>query len=221
MERIPEPELMDAPEQAEAYAHADFSDANGRFVEEFLARFGHRPASGELIDLGCGPGDICLRLARALPGWKISGIDAGPNMLRLARVALDGAGLGDRVEFRFSHLPDPGLAAGRYDAVVSNSLLHHLPDPAILWKTASRIARPGAYVQVMDLERPPSEEAALTLVERYAAGEPEILRRDFHNSLKAAWRAEEVSGQLRQAGLEVLAVEAISDRHWLVSGFIP
>jgi len=34
-------------------------------------------------------------------------------------------------------LMDEGLAACRFDAVISNSLLHHLDDPAVLWETVS------------------------------------------------------------------------------------
>jgi hypothetical protein len=51
---------------------------------------------------------------------------------------------------------------------------------------------PGAPVLVMDLMRPASPAAAEALVEQYAAGEPEVLRRDFYNSLLAAFEPGEV-----------------------------
>ena len=128
MDRIPEPELMDAPEQVAAYAGADFGEPNARFVEAVLALMDEPPASGELADLGCGPGDICIRLARALPGWAITGIDAGPNMIARGRDNVRAAGLEDRIRLQENRLPDPGLPEGVFDAVVSNSLLHHLPE---------------------------------------------------------------------------------------------
>ena len=70
MQRIPEPELMDEFDQARAYAAADFSEPNERFVELFLATF---PGfdRGTILDLGCGPGDIALRLAGRLPDVPI------------------------------------------------------------------------------------------------------------------------------------------------------
>ena len=52
---------------------------------------------------------------------------------------------------------------------------------------------------------------------RYSRDEPEVLRRDFYNSLLAAYRPEEVREQLDRAGLKRLRVEAVSDRHWLVA----
>ncbi|QOC23648.1 class I SAM-dependent methyltransferase [Wenzhouxiangella sp. AB-CW3] len=219
MKRVPEPELMDAPAQARAYAEADFSEPNNLFVELALSHLDTR-AGGRLLDLGCGPGDICLRFARALPRWNIAGLDAGPNMLALARQALRSSGLEQRVEFVQSRLPDHPFS-GQFDAVVSNSLLHHLPDPMSLWQSIARLTRPGGFVQVMDLHRPADRKTASELVEVHAAGEPEVLQKDFHNSLLAAWTGEEVALQLRQAGLDSLELTRPSDRHWLVQGHLP
>ena len=161
MRRRPEPELMDAPEQARAYAGADLSEPNRFFVERVLEHL-DAPA-GRLIDLGCGPGDICLRLARARSGWHITGLDAGVNMLALARAARDSAGLHEGVSFVHARLPEHGLS-GRFDAIVSNSLLHHLVEPMTLRRAISELASPGAFVRVVDLHRPRDATTAQALV---------------------------------------------------------
>ncbi len=218
MQRVPEPELMDAPAQARAYAEADFSEPNALFVERALSHLDHA-GSGQLLDLGCGPGDICLRFARRLPGWRITGLDAGPNMLALANKALDASELGERVEFVLARLPAHPFSQ-RFDAVVSNSLLHHLPDPMALWHAIVELAAPGAYIQVMDLHRPPDRESAAALVAEHAADEAEVLRQDFYNSLLAAWTGEEIEEQLQQAGLGDLTLSRPTERHWLVHGQI-
>ena len=218
MKRRPEPELMDSEAQTLAYAEADFDEANTLFTERFLARFSDLPARGRLADLGCGPGDITIRLARALPGWELTGLDAGPNMLKQAERRLADPSLAQRVRFRLAYLPDPELHSAEWDAVVSNSLLHHLPRPAVLWDSIVQLGAPGAAVQVMDLMRPDSEDHAQRLVEHYAGDAPAVLREDFYNSLLAAYTPEEVSGQLIQAGLDRLKIESASDRHWIVSG---
>ena len=85
MKRIPEPELMDSEAQTLAYAQADFEESNQMFAQNFLDRFPRLTNSGRMADLGCGPGDISIRLATALPGWRVTGIDAGENMLLRAR----------------------------------------------------------------------------------------------------------------------------------------
>jgi len=218
MERRPEPELMDSEAQTSAYAAADFSESNSLFVDRFLKRFAGLAGTGRLADLGCGPGDITIRLAVSLPGWEVLGLDAGPNMLKLAEQLLaEEAGL-DKVSFRQSYLPDSSLPLGAFDAVVSHSLLHHLPDPQTLWKSIARIAAPGASIQVMDLSRPDSLQDAQRLIDQYAADEPDVLREDFYNSLLAAWTLDEVRDQLARAGLTGLDAEMASDRHWVVSG---
>ena len=218
MHRTPEPELMDEPAQARAYAEADFSEPNQLFADAVAETLGqtHR---GRLLDLGCGPGDICLRLARALPDWRIVGLDAGPNMLKLAAAAVADSDQGGRIELIQARLPEHGLTRP-FDAIVSNSLLHHLPDPMTLWHSVVELAQPGTYVQVMDLHRPDSLARARWLVDEHAAGAPEILRQDFYNSLLAAWTIEEVRDQFEQAGLGDLRLTRPTERHWMASGFI-
>lgn len=220
LSRTPEPELMDSEVQVDAYASADFSSSNQWFVDQLVARFTPKPERGNLVDLGCGPGDICIRLAHALQGWRIEGVDAGANMLATARRAVAQSGLEKRIHFRLARLPDPALDTRGFECVVSNSLLHHLPDPDTLWQAVRQAAAPGAWIQVMDLDRPETAEQADALVQLHSGDEPEVLKTDFRNSLHAAWRVGEVREQLDRAGLS-LDCEKVSDRHWLVSGPIP
>ncbi|WP_333839921.1 class I SAM-dependent methyltransferase [Pelomicrobium sp.] len=217
--RVPEPELMDDPAQAQAYAEADFSEPHQAFVEHFRRRF-PAFAGGRVVDLGCGPADVTLRFARAFPRAHLLGVDGARAMLALAQEAVARAGLEERIRFAWLRLPAPALPRG-FDAVISNSLLHHLADPQTLWAAVGQAARPGAPVLVMDLMRPAAEAELERLVATYAAEVPEILRRDFRNSLRAAYRPEEVRAQLAQAGLGGFSVEAVSDRHLLVWGSAP
>ena len=50
---------------------------------------------------------------------------------------------------------------------------------------------------------------------------PEVLRRDFRNSLFAAYTVAEVQSQVEAAGLGGLHVAAVSDRHLAVRGQLP
>lgn len=214
MERTLEPELMEEADQAAAYANADFASSDELIVSAFLRALGETQA-GPVVDLGCGPGNMALRLAAALPEVEILGVDGSETMLGFARAR--GAPFGDRVRFLHARLPTPQLPAARFGAIISNSLLHHLPEPAVLWDTVRIVGRPGAAVWIHDLRRPASPDDALALVRTYAASEPEVLQRDFLASLHAAFTVEEVQAQLDRAGLSLRA-EAVGDRHLAVMG---
>jgi len=228
MPRVPEPELMDTEAQAAAYAAADFSAPNAAFVDH-VARVtaqvtpGRQALTGQALDLGCGPADIPIRLARAYPRLRIDALDGAEHMLAHARQALvaEPPDVAARVRLRSARLPDPGLPSRAYDFIFSNSLLHHLHAPQVLWQTVRDAARSGATVVVMDLLRPFSQAAARDIVQRYAACEPDVLRTDFYQSLCAAFTPDEIRDQLAEAGLSSLTVAIVSDRHLLVSGRLP
>jgi SAM-dependent methyltransferase len=218
MERIPEPELMDDEAQARAYAEADFEEPHNRFVALFQAEFAGEDIAGYVLDLGCGPADITIRFARAFPRAALHGIDGAASMLRYGCQAVIGQGLEGRIALYQGYLPGAATPRSRYRCIISNSLLHHLRDPNVLWETIRARADLGAPVFVMDLARPQSEADAWALVQRYSGGEPEILQRDFFNSLCAAYVPQEVQGQLSRAGLAGLSVRRVSDRHLVAAG---
>lgn len=222
MKRRLEPELMEGAEQALAYAEADFSEANSLFLE-LLGRLEPGPLHGaRALDLGCGPADIVIRFLRAYPHARCDALDGAAAMLAHARATLaQRPGIAQRCTLIHDRLPSARLPAGHYDLILSNSLLHHLHDPRVLWRTVRESARPGGLVLVMDLMRPASAAWAEALVATYADDAPDVLRNDFRNSLFAAFEPGEVAAQLAEAGLSRLEVSVVSDRHLAVSGRLP
>ncbi len=225
-QRVPEPELMEDPAQARAYSDADFSVAHQAIVDDLLARSPDLVvADVGVVDLGCGPADVTVRLASALPGARVTGLDAGPTMLALGRRRVAEAGLDGRVRLEQGHLPLDGSdleRLGRFHLVTSNSLLHHLARPGDLWVAVEALAAPDAVVHVVDLVRPFDEQSVAALVRREASDAPPVLQADFANSLRAAYRTDEVVEQLERAGMAAwLEVTMISDRHLVVHGRRP
>jgi ubiquinone/menaquinone biosynthesis C-methylase UbiE len=220
MDRILEPELMTDEAQALAYAQADFAQINQGFVDRFRACF-PKAVDGTMVDLGCGPGDIPVRFARTLPGFTITAVDGSEPMIALARQAAKAAGVEARVHARCARLPMLPLPLQSFDAVVSNSLVHHMPDPHLFWNELVRLGKPGATVLVMDLFRPESPERAREIVEQYSGNEAPVLKEDFFNSLRAAFTLREIRTQVRSRGLGALVCELASDRHWIVWGHLP
>jgi len=218
MDRELEPEVMDGEEQSIAYARADFDEVNEAFVDRIVRTFPDLE-SGHILDLGCGPADIPVRLCQRFSALQVTAVDASGPMIALALNAVRDAGVSSRVTPIEGYLP--GALSGDYDGAISNSLLHHLPDPAVLWDTLRDHVRPGAPVYVMDLMRPDNRVQAQRIVDTYSPDEPEVLRQDFSYSLCAAFTPDEVRSQLQQAGLDALHLEVLSDRHLGVWGLMP
>jgi len=217
MKRIPEPDLMDDAEQARAYADADFSGPHDAFVDYFSSRFPDFSA-GSVLDLGCGTADVMIRFAEKYPRASMTGIDGAAAMLDIARHDVKRMGCADRIVLQKRLLPDPELADQKFDAVISNSLLHHFQDPMDLWILLKNCAKEGAPVFIMDLMRPENEKSARDFMLKYTADESPLLQKDFYNSLLASYNEKEIGDQLRSMHLDFLNIEIVSDRHILVWG---
>ena len=219
MQRQPEPELMEGRQQVQAYAAADFGAGDAHtlgLLTGLIDQTGALPPFPTLVDLGCGPGNITLRLAKAFPEARVIGVDGSSEMLAVAEHRAKALAL--NVEFRCCDLRS--LDALRADLVTSNSLLHHLHQPDLLWRTTAAIAAPGCRVLHRDLRRPSSMDALDQLQQRHLSDAPSLLIRDFRASLAAAFEIQEVEDQLHEAGLGSWTVEPEDDRYLVVSGLV-
>lgn len=217
MQRIPEPELMSDQNQAIAYANADFEEPHNHFISLLKDSIADvLPESGLVMDLGCGAADISIRFANVFADYQVDALDGSAAMLAEGEKALNASNLSRRITLIQDYLQETTLASKEYDVIFSNSLLHHLHDPMLLWNCIKN-AKGNPKVFIMDLMRPDSEEKVDWMVKEYAADEPEVLQRDFYNSLKAAFTPDEVKQQLNDAGLDNFKVSVVSDRHLTVS----
>jgi ubiquinone/menaquinone biosynthesis C-methylase UbiE len=155
-----------------------------------------------ILDLGCGPAAIPLRLAQRFSNCQIHCVDGADHMLAQGKKAVQREGLEEQILFFKGRLPEKlPLPRDRYKIVISNSFLHHLADPMVLWNAVRKYCLPQAAVLIVDLLRPASEERALQLVDQYLPDGPPLLRQDMLLSLRAAFTFDEVREQLRQANL--------------------
>ena len=223
MQRVPEPELMDDADQARAYAAADFTAGDQQtiaLIRALVSETATGASPSRVIDLGCGPGNITLRLGEVFPEAEVIGVDGADAMLKLARDRASAQSC--RVQFLecpLQRLNDSPLV-GTADLIVSNSLLHHLHQPDLLWMLTRTLARPGCRVLHRDLRRPASPAELDRLQRRHLPDAPQVLIHDFRASLAAAFEPEEVESQLRNAGLTRLTVVAEDDRYLVVSGLV-
>src|SRR5262245_27052232 len=98
------------------------------------------PGNAEILEIGCGTGQMSLYLARA--DRLVIGADLTRPSLELAAAAADRFNL-DRVLFVETDLHRPGLRAGSFDVVYSSGVLHHTPNPRAAFACIAQLARPG------------------------------------------------------------------------------
>lgn len=108
------------------------------------------PEPGTVLDLGCGPGSLSIRVLERFPSASVVGVDLDPVLLTLARGAY-----GDRPRLRFvtADLREPGWATAlgpdhTVDAAVSTTALHWLETGALtrLYRDLAVLLRPGGVL---------------------------------------------------------------------------
>ncbi len=211
--RVLEAEVMDKPEEAREYDAMDFSAVNARFVADFLAA--HGPGrGGEVLDVGTGPARLPIALCRADRRLRVLGIDLAGPMIELARRNVLDAELADRIRFARGDAKSLPFPDGRFEAVVSNTIVHHIPDPAPALAEMARLVAPGGTLMIRDLARPADEATLDALVRLHAGAEPPAARAMFRESLHAALTIDEARAAVRALGLDEADVAMTSDRHW-------
>jgi ubiquinone/menaquinone biosynthesis C-methylase UbiE len=167
-----------------------------------------------VVDVGTGTARIAIELARAAPGCRIVATDLAEQMLIVARRNVESAGLGDRIALLRVDAKGSALESASFDAVISNSIVHHIPEPRSVFAEMLRLRAPGGLLFVRDLERPSSDRALAELVRTYASEDTPRQRALFEASLRAALTVDEVAEIAASFGLDRRAVTRTSDRHW-------
>jgi ubiquinone/menaquinone biosynthesis C-methylase UbiE len=221
--RVLEPEVMDTPEEARAYDAMDHGEVNRIFVDDFLAAFGPRsvPADNgdcgsipEVLDVGTGTAQIPIALCRRDDRWRVTAIDLSASMLNVGRRRVETAGLRHCIRLNLVDAKGLPYESGRFAAVMSNSIVHHIPEPRGTLAEAWRVLAPGGLCFFRDLLRPDDDAAVKHLVATYAAGATDHQRQLFDDSLRAALTLDEVRTLVSSLGLDPARVTQTSDRHW-------
>jgi ubiquinone/menaquinone biosynthesis C-methylase UbiE len=211
MNRILEPEVMDTWLEATAYDAMDFESVNAAFATDAIDL---DPHAIKILDVGTGTARIPILMCQQQPQYLITGIDLAQSMLIIGQRNVEEAGLNQRIRLErvdSKRMPYPDL---EFDTIVSNSLVHHLPDPLSFFQEIKRLVRPGGAILIRDLIRPASDDVVNKLVakigEEYDAHQQQL----FRDSLKAALTLAEVQELIDRVELSQVNLSQSSDLHW-------
>lgn len=223
--RVPEPEVMDDSGEVAAYssaaAMAHLSAIDDTFVahaERLLRGRSSFDKGGRALDIGCGPGQIVLKLAQRRPGWRFAGVDRSANMVRQALAARDQAAqraageIAARVDFQVADGGNLPFADASFDMVLCNSVLHHLEKPGRLFAEIARVAAPGGAILVRDLRRPsrPAYPLHVRWHGRHYSG---LMYKLYCDSVLAAYRPEELASLLQASPLRDARIFTLGRTH--------
>ncbi len=140
-----------APRGARLYAKVAPRILRGlyrRVADDLVVRVGSHP-SPTIVDLGSGPGELAIELARRLPAARVIGVDPAPAMRDAAARAamLAGVATAAFVHGEAGAIPLPDASA---DLLVSTLSMHHWPDPAAALREIARVLRPGGEALIYD-----------------------------------------------------------------------
>jgi ubiquinone/menaquinone biosynthesis C-methylase UbiE len=211
LERILEPEVMDTPEEARDYDAMDHAQVNRVFVADFLAKWDGR---GPIVDVGTGTAQIPIEFCRQSPKGEIVAVDAAAHMLKLANENVRLSGFAHRITCQLVDAKRMPFADRSFAAIMSNSIVHHIPEPKTVFAEIARIAMPEATIFVRDLLRPSDMATLNHHVETYAAGANAHQKKMFAESLHAALTVDEVKKLVADVGFDPSGVRQTTDRHW-------
>ncbi len=217
--RILEPEVMDSESEAIDYNTMDHSQVNRVFVDDLLAALaprsiGPRRGSIRILDVGTGTALIPIELCRRPGRWHITAADLAQSMLDVAAENIASAGLGDRISLEHLDAKRLKFNDGDFDVVMTNSILHHIPDPRECFAEMVRVVAPRGLLFVRDLLRPETAAELVRLVALYAGDANDSQREMFGASLHAALTLEEVQALAIPFGITADCVRQTTDRHW-------
>ncbi|PMB35934.1 SAM-dependent methyltransferase, partial [Fischerella thermalis CCMEE 5319] len=214
MERVLEPEVMDSLEEAIEYDAMDFTEVNSAFAQEAIAL--GPSEQGVVLDAGTGTGRIPIIMCQMRYKWQVIAIDLAASMLQIAAHHVQEAGLQEQIRLELVDVKHMPYGDRQFDLVVSNSLVHHLPNPLSFFQELKRVLKPNGGIFIRDLFRPRDEATMNALVDSIGAEYNEHQKKLFRDSLHAALTIDEVRNLLAEVGLSGVEVYQSSDRHWTV-----
>ena len=204
---------MDTWLEATAYDAMDFESVNTAFATDTIDL---DPHAIKVLDIGTGTARIPILMCQQRPQYLITAIDLAQSMLIIGQRNVETAGLNQRIRLErvdSKRMPYPNL---EFDMVVSNSLVHHIPDPLSLFQEIKRLVRPGGAILIRDLIRPENDTIVNGFVAKIGDGYDDNQRQLFRDSLNAALTLSEVQELIDRSGLAQVKLAQSSDLHWTI-----
>jgi ubiquinone/menaquinone biosynthesis C-methylase UbiE len=213
LHRILEPEVMDTLEEAFEYDSMDHSQVNEVFCNDFFAARNLNDGV-RILDVGTGTAQIPIAMCKRNIGLKITAIDLAESMLTLGNKNIQTARLEDSITLVQVDSKKMPYSDESFDQVISNSIIHHIPNPLECFKEMIRVTKKDGLLFVRDLLRPFSMVELHNIVNLHAGDATPKQKQLFTDSLHASLSLTEVREMVKLFGFDACTVIQSSNRHW-------
>ena len=213
LQRILEPEVMDTLEEAFEYDSMDHSQVNEVFCNDFFAARNLNDGV-QILDVGTGTAQIPIEMCRRNSSLKITAIDLAESMLTLGNKNIQTARLEDSITLDQVDSKKMPYSDDSFDQVISNSIIHHIPNPLECFKEMIRVTKRDGLLFIRDLLRPFSMVELQNIVNLHAGDATPKQKQLFTDSLHASLSLAEVHEMVKLFGFEAFTVIQSSNRHW-------
>jgi trans-aconitate methyltransferase len=197
MTRVIETEVMSEQQQALEYAHAATKDASLAMRLISYVRDNPTEHVTSIADLGAGPCGYHAGLYKLYPEAVITAYEASAAMIELAAQFTNP----DKTILVHKNIRALSECPVGHDVVMSSLVLHQMSEPDDFWRAVKAAGKPGARFIVFDLIHIPDESTAQSVVDSWTPSPAfgDVFRKDFKNSLRAAFTLQQVENQLADA----------------------
>lgn len=115
-----------------------------------------RRQPADILDVATGTGDLAIKLAREIPGVRVTGVDLSEQMLAIGRDKVRLAGLSDRISLSKADCLALPMADASFDAVTVAYGVRNFEHLAQGYREMARVLRPGGMLCVVELSVPQS-----------------------------------------------------------------
>jgi SAM-dependent methyltransferase len=135
----------------------------------WLRRMGTRSVYPVCLEIGCGGGTGAEVIARRFGAERVVAIDIDPRQIERARRNMN-RDLEGRVAFRVGDAMAIDEPSGKFDAVFSFGVLHHMEDWRKAVREAARVLKSGGEFFFEEPQRPFLRNVFVRLCTRHPAG---------------------------------------------------
>jgi len=193
-ERVPSIEGIDAPEVAKSFERMARTPPFKLLRKKVISQIKKVNPIGNLIDLGCGSGNLIIQIAKAFPNLDLIGIDISKEIISLAEKRAKEHSLDRKITFKLGNVENMPFPDNSMDFIISTFSLHHWLDPMNAFKEIYRVLKKSGTCLIFDFRRNSRKffYGLLTFATKIVVPKPLKNIKEPLGSLKAAYTAKEI-----------------------------